>query len=860
MKRKLISLFMSAVMLTSLSAGFTILANAQNDPIELGAYVQMGTYDINEDGTDEPIFWRCVAFEKITGTDTNGNPITDSTQTSIEYRDGYLPLMLADTSICKKAFDMSGSDKNGSHGRSEKRLLNGSNYWADSNIRDWLNSSATEGDVIYSCGNKPLYSDEAGFLNNFTAEEKAVMNTVTQKSILTDFDKDIEGSSGSETYIYKNSVTEVVQNYRKAYSEQVTDTMFLLDVQQVNNVYYNLGDYYEPYGHILYYWLRTPAANLDYLARIAFLSGEVNEYIVGSRNVGVRPAFYLNPSAVLYGEGSRYYPHTVVPTHTHYMSAEYNYENAVTFDKELTCSDGRLYIDGDIIEPRTELGSAYIDLPAGNYYLTENVSIDNCIQIKNSVNLCLNGKTFDMGESGIEVVGETGIFRLCDCGEDGTVVSDYHNGLSDTALITVRENGVFALYRGKVSNTSDKPYSYKQAVSAVDGTVKLYGGEVTAIDDNAVYFGNQAVGIALSGAPKIKGSSNKADIYLRNNGEERRLTIEAPLTSVMPYRIGAISTVPFTDGWNKKMSGKSVSDYFVSSQKGRFVDKNKDGELEIYNYAITEQPSEKNGNTVTVNGAPVLYEWYPAKVTKETVTDKNASAYEHNGRISVYDSENGWSGVFDENMNKSYFNICLSEGDIIKVKPSEPLETFSMVSLTDTVSGDFQDICNANPEGEYVFTVKENAEYTLSVVGTKSMNFPNVTANVIKTVLGSMADGQTTNKFMGSAGLYMCEITYADGTVLRSDVTEAVEYDYSIQYEDGKAVVTVPEDGTYTIIFASYDDKDTLLSVSIEEKELKKGENEPIEPKQDFDKNGTVKLMLWDTLENMIPRCGTGGN
>lgn len=855
MKRKSISILIVLVMLTSLSIGFTILAKAENVPIKLGEYIQAGTYDINEDGIAEPILWRCVAFEKVTGTDTNGNPITDSTQTAIEYQDGYLPLMIADTSICKKLYDMSGSDTNGSHGRSEKRPSHGSNYWADSNIRDWLNSSASAGNVDYTCGNKPLYSDEAGFLSNFTTEEKAVMNTVTQKSILTNYDKDVAGSSGSETHTYKNSVSEVVQNYKRAYSEQVTDTMFLLDVQQVNNVYYNFGDYYEPYGHTLYYWLRTPAANLDYLTRIAFLSGEVNEYMVESSNVGVRPAFYLNPSAVLYGEGSRYYPYMVIPTHTHYMSAEYNYEKAVTFDKELTCSDSKLYIDGVVVEPKTESGSVFIDLPPGNYYLAENVAIDNCIKIRENVNLCLNGKTLDMGESGIEVIGETGIFRLCDCGEDGIILSAYHDGNSDSALLTVRERGVFSLYRGKVSNTSDRQYSYKQTVSAVDGTINLYGGEITAVDDNAVYFGNHAIGITLSGAPKIKGSGNKTDIYLRNDGEERLFTIDAPLTNTVPYRIGATRKDVFTDGWNKHMAMKRISDYFVSNEKGKFIDKNENGELEIYEYAVTEQPSEANGYTVTVNGSPVSYVWYPATVTTEEVTEQNASAYERGNQISHYDSASGWHGVHDENGNKSYFKIHLSEGNIIKVKPSAPLEEFSMVSLTDTVNRNFQDVCNANSEGEYVFTAEADSEYVLSVDGPKLMEFPNVTATTIKTVLGRASDGQTMNKFTGGSGSYMCEITYADGTVLKSDIIEAVEYDYSIKYEDGKAVVTVPEDGTYTVIFASYDGLGRLLNVSAEEKILKRGENEPIEPKIDFNKDITVKAMLWNNLECMKPLC-----
>lgn len=148
------------------SINLTIVPKPLTTPIKLGEYVQMGEYDTDGDGTAEPILWRCVAFEKISGYDDKGDPITDSTKTVTEYRDGYLPLMLADKSICKKAFDVAGSDTTGSHSRDDSdssRQTYGSNYWGDSNIRDWLNSSKSAGNVVYTCGNSPSYKDEVGF-------------------------------------------------------------------------------------------------------------------------------------------------------------------------------------------------------------------------------------------------------------------------------------------------------------------------------------------------------------------------------------------------------------------------------------------------------------------------------------------------------------------------------------------------------------------------------------------------------------------------------------------------------------------------------------------------------------------------
>jgi hypothetical protein len=84
------------------------------------------------------------------------------------------------------------------------------------------------------------------------------------------------------------------------------------------------------------------------------------------------------------------------------------------------------------------------------------------------------------------------------------------------------------------------------------------------------------------------------------------------------------------------------------------------------------------------------------------------------------------------------------------------------------------------------------------------------------------------------------------------------EYDYVIKYENEKAIVTVPKDDTYTVIFASYDNG-RLLSVNAQDIQLVKGENPPISP-QNFNANGKVKVMLWDSLKGMKPLCAADGN
>ncbi|MBO4898593.1 MAG: hypothetical protein J5590_09885 [Clostridia bacterium] len=330
--------------------------------LKVGDYIEMGTY------YGEPILWRCVAFEKITAYDSEtGIPSTDSADTVTAYENGYLPLMVSDKIICLKPFDagVSANSASGSHSMDNyDRRARGSNYWGDSNIRSWLNSNAAAGEVIWLCGNPPDsdhvwygyndYADEAGFLTNFSRHERNAMQTAQQKSIVgaCEWSKNYF-TSGSAKHEYESLIEDVVKNYATAYSEKVTDTVFLLDVKQVNTIYNNSGILGEDYfraeltdkavansnfigrdgfagGQKWNYWLRTPDAGIGLYG---FLDKYTDYYDVGTRTVnryrtsgqgdvsentsnygsiGVRPAFYLNTSTIFdVGDGSNSSPYTV---------------------------------------------------------------------------------------------------------------------------------------------------------------------------------------------------------------------------------------------------------------------------------------------------------------------------------------------------------------------------------------------------------------------------------------------------------------------------------------------------------------------------------------------------------------------
>ena len=263
---------------------------ASKPDIKVGDYVKMGNYN------NASILWRCVSI------DDNG------------------PLMLADKIVDTLAYDAKTNDNSNSksHSRSYKRDDYGSNYWKDSNMRSWLNSTAAEGKVDWLCGNPPkdgyvsgvgAYNEKAGFLNAFSKSEIAAMKTVTQRSLVShpEYNKGIVDGDANSDLLYYTDISEAVANYDSSYFETTTEKVFLLDVKQANAVWKNLKGYYVAYnndGMAWPYWLRTPVTDCNHDMRYISSSGQVGRYAPWYSDLGVRPAFYLDSEYFVATSGS----------------------------------------------------------------------------------------------------------------------------------------------------------------------------------------------------------------------------------------------------------------------------------------------------------------------------------------------------------------------------------------------------------------------------------------------------------------------------------------------------------------------------------------------------------------------------
>ena len=288
MTKKITAIFLALCMAISVLP-MTIQAASKPD-IKVGDYVKMGTYN------NASILWRCVSI------DNNG------------------PLMLADKIVDNLAYDAKTNDNSNSksHSRSYKRDDYGSNYWKDSNMRSWLNSTAAEGKVDWLCGNPPkdgyvsgvgAYNEKAGFLNAFSKSEIAAMKTVTQRSLVShpEYNKGIVDGDANSDLLYYTDISEAVANYDSSYFETTTEKVFLLDVKQANAVWKNLKGYYVAYnndGMAWPYWLRTPVTDCNHDMRYISSSGQVGRYAPWYSDLGVRPAFYLDSEYFVTTSGS----------------------------------------------------------------------------------------------------------------------------------------------------------------------------------------------------------------------------------------------------------------------------------------------------------------------------------------------------------------------------------------------------------------------------------------------------------------------------------------------------------------------------------------------------------------------------
>lgn len=241
---------------------------------------------------------------KDTNTKYNGEAITWLVGGHNHYGANQTALV-SERIISLKAFDA----KEASNSNSSRQSY-GNNRYAHSNIRQWLNSSASSWYSAQHSADAPPnnanvgsnyneYDAEPGFLTNFSENMRnaLVPTTLTvAKNTATD-------GGGSETVsdkVFLLSNTEVGLTNENSIAEGKLMSLFSTATNRIAKptaVAVSKSEYTNSSlnaNSVWYYWLRTPHASNSSNARSVDSDGSLSSFSAYNGNTGVRPALNLN--------------------------------------------------------------------------------------------------------------------------------------------------------------------------------------------------------------------------------------------------------------------------------------------------------------------------------------------------------------------------------------------------------------------------------------------------------------------------------------------------------------------------------------------------------------------------------------
>lgn len=475
-----------------------------------------------------------------------------------------------------------------------------------------------------------------------------------------------------------------------------------------------------------------------------------------------------------------------------------------------------------------DAGTRDIQLTAGYYYLSDNVTPTSTIHIVGQVCLCLNGCTLSYSGlvssdsdsiGGMILLDDRAVLNICDCKGGGSIVYNYDSSTwrKSTILVkgestlnlyggsVIKENGTettavdlnyyaganFHMYGGKVENRSTRNAynTYAVYVGGKPGDqversdVKLYEGELGSRGYGIRVF-NVSPSILVAGG-KIE-SDNTAiavgDASLTLQGKPIIKTTEDASAAI---KVGSNNikvedsfapTSPVSVEDTSEMFGTASSadkaQYFTSFESGKFVAYD-NGTLKFTACAITQQPTKDNSYTVKGNApdSKLSYRWYAAQEGEITVTDAVAKK---SANASYWNAGKKWQVKCGDKID--CFTLYMNKGEVL--------------TLSDIFGGRVSEISISGTEvtedeREYTFTAPAAGEYTLKISArafiVDDSNVPDcsdlsfnaalrtLVPDTAKPAGGTAAALDTAGL---SAGKYICQVTWEGKSTLNSGVVQ----------------------------------------------------------------------------------------
>lgn len=260
-----------------------------------GAKVKFGKFQVNSE-TAQPIVWTVVAKSHKCTPAYPTNAITLHAAEILDLR-------------CFDAKEPSNSNSD--------RQNYGNNRYSVSNLDQWLNKDAAGGawySAAHSADHSPdttagtggygtQYATRPGFLNGFTAAEKAAILSTTIRVVKPS----VDGGSYEDVVrkVFLPSTTEVGLSNENSIAEGAAWGYYTSNTARIGYLtqqcFSNTPSSSKPSSKTTawYWWLRTPYYSYAYRARIVLSDGGLYYYNAYYGTLGVRPALNLSSSLLV---------------------------------------------------------------------------------------------------------------------------------------------------------------------------------------------------------------------------------------------------------------------------------------------------------------------------------------------------------------------------------------------------------------------------------------------------------------------------------------------------------------------------------------------------------------------------------
>ena len=404
-------------------------------------------------------------------------------------------------------------------------------------------------------------------------------------------------------------------------------------------------------------------------------------------------------------------------------------------------------------EPITNSTGHYVyTLPAGNYYLAQDITLEGSISISGDVNICLNG--YEISTNQYNRVFEITKYKLavCDCSTN---------------------------HSGKIRGNQQSLVVHLQSSASFD----LYGGTICG-GNYGVYEGYASSGVTLFGG-SITGNTNGV------SGSDNH---------------------PITIGGDAKVINNTTKNLFLRSNQVISIDDSLTQDAQIGILTVTE-PSANNNIQIATRATNDKLDY--SKIFTSDATDQNyVVTKDAKGRLYLGIHQHNWQATAEgaQITFKCSADGCKLESDFATTytvtAPTDLIYSGSEKVATVTTDDKYSDGLGL-PAPAITYQKLKETEYVgiegaPKDVGTyrASITIDNVTASVTYDIVSK----EVPNPTITVAGTYTYDGTKKEPSVVVKDgETEIPDSEYSVSYADninaGTATVTITDvdGGNYNV-------------------------------------------------------------